>query len=78
MISCWIPNRNQQRLLPELACPGLLALPMFAQSDATMVGNFGDFSGAVILLGDSFGPVPIANEPKFDFGKRFFATDDAG
>jgi para-nitrobenzyl esterase len=30
-----------------------------------------------MLLGDSFGPVPIANEAKFDFWKRFFATNDA-
>jgi para-nitrobenzyl esterase len=34
-------------------------------------------SRTVMLLGDSFGPVPIADDAKFDFWKRFFATNDA-
>lgn len=34
-------------------------------------------SKRVMLLGDSFGPAPIADTAKFDFWQRFFATNEA-
>jgi hypothetical protein len=30
-----------------------------------------------VAFGDNFAPVPIANESKFDFWKRCFATNNA-
>ncbi|RYY26921.1 MAG: carboxylesterase [Sphingomonadales bacterium] len=46
--------------------PGLPSWPGFDAGSRT-----------VMLLGDSFGPEPIASDARFDFWERFFATNQA-